>query len=69
MDNLNAVPIKIPDWPGLVGERDRLAAELDAAHARVAELEAELVKVKGHQAELAERCYRKDLELDELRAR
>lgn len=36
---------------------------------RIAELEAELTKVKGYPRELAERCYRKDLELDELRER
>lgn len=35
MDDLNAVPIKIPDWSGLVAERDRLAAELSAARARM----------------------------------
>lgn len=34
-----AVPIKIPDWPGLVSERNRLLTELDAARARIAELE------------------------------
>ena len=35
--------------------------------ARVAELEADLDKVEGFRADLAERCFRKDLELDELR--
>lgn len=42
-------------------------AELDAARARLAALETELTKVKGYQRELAERCARKDLELDEWR--
>lgn len=42
-------------------------AELDVARARLAALEAELAKVKGYQRELAERCARKDLELDEWR--
>lgn len=41
--------------------------ELDAARARVAEVEADLDKVEGFRADLAERCFRKDLELDELR--
>lgn len=36
-------------------------------YAKIEQLSAELAKVKGYQAELAERCYRKDLELDELR--
>ena len=44
-------------------------AELTAARARVAELEADLDKIEGFRADLAERCFRKDLELDELRAR
>jgi len=41
-------------------------AELEA---EIAALRDELTKVKGHRAELSERCYRKDLELDELRIR
>ena len=48
---------------------NRQAAELGAARARVAELEADLDKIEGFRADLAERCFRKDLELDELRAR
>jgi cell division protein FtsB len=35
----------------------------------VERLRAEVDKLDGHRAVLAERCYRKDLELDELRPR
>jgi hypothetical protein len=59
-----------------LGNLVKAARALDAARAEVAALTAEnerlrgeLVKVRGHRAELAERCYRKDLELDELRPR
>ena len=44
-----------------------LVSDRAAARSRIEALEAELDKVKGHRAELSERCYRKDLELDELR--
>ena len=43
-------------------------AELDAARARVAELEADLLKVEGFRADLADRSFRQAIELDELRA-
>lgn len=47
MDEPRAVPIKIPDWSGLVSERNRLAAELDAACARIAELDEMLDAAHG----------------------
>jgi len=33
----------------------------------VERLRAEVDELRGHREKLAERCYRKDLELDELR--
>jgi len=54
---MDAVPIKIPDWPGMVSERNRLVAELDAARATLAEQAAEIEqlheRVDGLEADRA----------------
>jgi len=47
---------------------DSIAAELDDARARVTKLEADLLKIEGFRADLADRCLRQGVELDELRA-
>jgi hypothetical protein len=82
VDTLDHVGLDVRDLDALVDAVDHGAGRvpvnraLAAARAEVAALTAEnallrgeLVKVRGHRAELAERCYRKDLELDELRPR
>jgi hypothetical protein len=58
------------DWPGIAHmTREELESEAAALRRGLNAQRDELAKVKGHRAELSERCYRKDLELDELRIR
>lgn len=55
-------------WPDIAHmSREDLEGEVAALRHALNEQRDELTKVRGYQAELAERCYRKDLELDELR--
>lgn len=55
-------------WPDIAHmSREELEAEVAVLRHALNMQRDELAKVKGYQLELAERCYRKDLELDELR--
>ena len=53
---------------GARGLIDELRAELDAARARIAELEADLLKLEGFRADLAELLFAQEGELAALRA-
>lgn len=56
------------NWPDIAHmSREELEGEVAALRHTLNVQRNELAKVKGYQLEMAERCYRKDLELDELR--
>jgi hypothetical protein len=58
----------VETWPDIAHmTRAELEAEVAALRHTLNVQRDELTKVKGYQLEMAERCYRKDLELDELR--